>query len=109
MNNLEFEGKIIKVFPPKKVGEYIINEFVVMDTSKYPQSAKFQLFNKPDIMDYVKVGNKVKVKFNLKGREYNENYFTNLDAWAVNVIGNENKTEETAPVTNDLPEEDLPF
>jgi len=110
--NLEFQGKIIKVFPPRQAGDYTVNEFVVMDTGKYPQSAKFQLFNKPNETDFVKVGNQVIVKFNLKGNEYKDKFFTNLDAWSVRPLKYENtptaKTE-TAPEFDNSETNDLPF
>ena len=112
--NLEFTGKIIKKETKSgtsKAGkEWSKLEFVVMDSAEYPQSAKFELFNKPDDADFVKVDNVVKVKFNLKGNEYNGNFYTNLSAWSVRLVeGGESKKE---PVT-DLPPpsevDELPF
>lgn len=112
-NDLKLNGKITKVFPSitgnGKNGEWTKNTFLVKDNAKYPQEAKFELFNKLDTMDFVKVGNEVEVSFNLKTNEWQGKYYTSLQAWSVR-INNQSQTQTNVnePV-KDLPEDDLPF
>ena len=109
--DLKFSGKITKLLPAvtgtSKTGkEWSKTEIVVTDSAKYPQSAKFELFNKPDVVKFLKEGQDVEVSFNLKTNEWKEKYFVSLSAWRVNI-----KTEtETVPTVEDLPEDNnLPF
>ena len=45
----------------------------------------------------------INVHFDLRGREWNEKYFTNLNAWKVDRV-----SEGSAPVSNSAPSQDTP-
>ena len=50
----------------------------------YPQFIKFQLTqDRCDLIGNHKEGDRIKVSFDLRGREWNEKYFTNLNAWRI--------------------------
>lgn len=75
-------------------------ELVVTDESElYPQDISFQFSqDKCSILDAFKVGQKVEVSFNLRGREWvnpqgEAKYFNSLDAWKIEPVG-ASKTEE---------------
>ena len=76
-------------------------EFVLeYQDGNYPQFIKFQLTqDRCDIIDSYKAGDQVKVHFSLRGREWNEKYFTNLNAWRIEPMAN----SEPAPA-NDFPD-----
>lgn len=100
-------------------------EFVIETTDEqYPQLVKFELVNdKCKILDGYKQGEKIKVSFNLRGREWKKDantppaYFTNLAAWRISKADNDfestaahtepNTKRETAPVPTGG--DDLPF
>lgn len=61
-------------------------EFVITTEDKYPQDILFQLTqNNTDLIDSIRVGEKVEVSYNLRGKEYNGRYYVSLDAWQVSV------------------------
>ena len=72
-------------------------EFVITTEDKYPQDILFQLTqNNTDLIDTIRVGEKVEVSYNLRGKEYNGRYYVSLDAWQVSV---QQGTQVAKPVT----------
>jgi hypothetical protein len=66
---------------------------------------KVENFNK-----YNKVGDSVKVDFNVSTNEWQGKYFTSLQAWKVyKADATPQPTSDTAPQLNDQKEENLPF
>jgi hypothetical protein len=81
----ETEGTVHKVFDTEsKTDSFKAREFVIKLEGQYPQFIKFQLTqDRCDLMDHHKEGDLIKVHFDLRGREWNEKYFTNLNAWKI--------------------------
>lgn len=82
----EIEGKLVKKFDTEqKTDTFKAREFVIeTKDDKYPQLLKFQLTqDRCDIIDSFEEDQTIRVHFNLRGREWNEKYFTNLNAWRV--------------------------
>ena len=89
---------------------FIKREFVITTKEKYPQDIKFEITKEKatDFETYNKVGDDVKVKFNLRGNfhEPTNQYFVNLQAWRIEKNSTQNTEEETVQVEE---ESDLPF
>jgi hypothetical protein len=88
----ELTGIMHVICPPVVVSEkFTKQEFVVqIPDAEYPELIKFQVVNsKCDLLTPVKLGEKVKITFNLKGREWTNkttnvtSYFNTLDAWKI--------------------------
>lgn len=79
------EGVLHKVFDEEQKSErFKAREFVIETEDQYPQFIKFQLVNdKCDLANGHNEGERVKVSFDLRGREWNGKYFTNLQAWKI--------------------------
>ena len=92
----EVEGKLHKIFDTEqKTDNFRAREFVleVVD-GQYPQMVKFQLTqDKCELLDGQNEGDEIKVHFDLRGREWNGKYFTNLNAWRIE----SGATEQAAP------------
>jgi hypothetical protein len=60
-------------------------EFVIeVPDGKYPQLIKFgALKDKISILDSVSIGDELTVTFDVRGREYNGNYYVDLNAWKI--------------------------
>lgn len=88
--SFEIEGKLHKKFDTEnKSATFQAREFVIQTDGQYPQYIKFQLTqDKCAIMDNHTEGNMIKVYFDLRGREWNEKFFTNLNAWKVDAAQN---------------------
>jgi hypothetical protein len=117
----EVEGKLHKKFDmEQKSGTFQTREFVILVESQYPQHIKFQLVqDRCEIIDQFAEGTDLKVYFDLRGREWQGKYFTNLQAWRVEAVGAESKSKpsggnfpSTAPAANGdegSSYDDLPF
>jgi len=81
----ELIAKLHKVFDiQSKTDTFQAREFVVATEGQYPQYVKFQLTqDRCSLVDNYKEGDMVKVSFDLRGREWNEKFFTNLNAWKI--------------------------
>lgn len=115
---LEIEGTLEKKFDEQSINAtFKKREFVVETDEKYPQLIKFELVQERcSLIDEFDIGDKLKIEFNLKGREWNEKYFTNLHAWRISKIGesveqgDENTSTGEPPVSPDESHlDDLPF
>src|SRR5688500_8544550 len=84
------QGKLHEIFDEQQVSEkFKKREFVLeIPDGAYTKHIEFQLTqDKCGLIDNFKVGDEVKVAFNLSGKPFVKNgttmYFTNLSAWRV--------------------------
>lgn len=113
--SFEITGKLIKKFEVEaKTATFSTREFVIETDEKFPQFIKFQLAQeRVSLIDNYSENEQIKVSFDLRGREWQGKYFTNLNAWKVETAGS--SAEQAPPPTeNDIPFEinedpDLPF
>jgi hypothetical protein len=88
---MEVTGKLRAIFDTKQVSErFTKREFVLeLTDGKYPQSVLFQLTgDRCASLDQFRVGDEVRLEFNLRGREWKSpqgdvKYFNSLDVWRI--------------------------
>ncbi len=127
--SLELTGTLVKFYETKSFPSgFSIQEFVVRTDERYPQEILVQAAKeKIDVLKNFKENDVVKVKFNLRGREYNGRHFVSLDMWTMDIAAAGNTSASnpstmgnsaapvSAPVMNDNPADnnadgdDLPF
>jgi hypothetical protein len=93
--SFEVNGKLHKKYDTEnKTDSFQAREFViVVESGNYPQYVKFQLTqDRCSSLDPFEEGQEMKVHFDLRGREWNGKYFTNLNAWRL-----ENVSQSAAP------------
>lgn len=109
----EIEGTLHKIFEVEsKSASFQTREFVITTEGTYPQYVKFQLTqDKCGVIDGYPEGEKVKVSFDLRGREWQGKYFTNLNAWKVEKVAGANQAFQaaSAPLTPPVFEENTDF
>ena len=120
----EVEGKLHRVFETeKKTATFQAREFVLeVPDGNYPQLVKFQAVqDRCNLLDSFNEGDQVKVSFDLRGREWNGKFLTNLNAWRIEQASSnaaasnadENFPADPFPETQDSPPpantDDLPF
>ena len=111
-------GRLHKIFDTEeKSASFSVRDFVIeVADDKFPQMVKFQLTqDKCALMDQHSEGDEITVDFDLRGREWNGKYFTNLNAWRIAAAdGQEHDPNEAAamaapaPAIDDL-DDDIPF
>lgn len=123
--SFDVDGKLHKKYETEqKTDSFKAREFVIeIDGGQYPQFIKFQLVqDRCSLLDDINEGETIKVHFDLRGREWQGKYFTNLNAWRIEKPqatspGPAAPTEEAGggdfPTANDDPgfaaDDDLPF
>ena len=117
------KGKLHLILATEQVTEkFRKREFILEIGDQYKEYPKFQLVNdKCSLIDNFIEGQEVTVSYNLRGKPFKNKqgqdvYYTNLDAWKIELAENANNTvaskpQTTPPPATDLPkdDEDLPF
>ena len=99
------------------VREFIVEESRQIKDKTFREYVKFQAANeRTSVLDDINIGDQIKVHFSIRGSKWEKDgktsYFTNLDAWKIEVLGKASapvkKTAiEDVGVVED--ESDLPF
>jgi single-strand DNA-binding protein len=113
----EIAGTIKKIFDEQTFGSgFNKREFVLtIESGRFPQDIKFECVkDKVDLVAKLKPGAKVKVSFDLRGREWKDNYYVNLNAWKITAdSGSPAADDDGAPLPEEpgrsVPDEDVPF
>ena len=98
--SFEIIGKLHKVFEVQAKSErFQTREFVITTDGQYPQFIKFQLTqDRCELISNFEEGKDVKVYFDLRGREWQEKYFTNLNAWKIESAATENAAADATSI-----------
>lgn len=104
----EISGTVKVVFDTQTFASgFSKREFVVTTEDKFPQDVKLEcLKEKAAILDGVEPGQRVKVSFDITGREYNGRYFVNLSAWRLEPEGGAKKDGAAAESGDEAVPED---
>lgn len=92
----EVEGKLHRIFPiEQKTASFQAREFVIeIPDGNYPQFVKFQVVqDKCSLLDQYREGERLKISFDLRGREWQGKYFTSLNAWRIDKAGSADAAE----------------
>ena len=92
-------GRLHKIFDTEqKSASFSARDFVIeIEDGRFPQMVKFQLVqDKCGLIDDYSEGDEISVDFDLRGREWNDKYFTNLNAWRIAAADPTGKTDKEA-------------
>jgi hypothetical protein len=83
VSQYELEGSIKIIFDTQTFDSgFTKREFVVTTDEKYPQDVKFECVkDKCALLDSYNLNDRIKVHFNIRGNEYKERFYVNLQAW----------------------------
>jgi len=111
--NLVLTGKFLGAKPTQLVGEnnFAIRSFYidVTENPQYPSTPEFQLTgDRVNLVDNLKPGQQVQVKFNIDGRKYvnregKEAVATNLRAWKIDVVTTQSAATAPAAAPRQAP------
>ncbi|MCO6462292.1 MAG: DUF3127 domain-containing protein [Saprospiraceae bacterium] len=113
--SFEISGKLVKKYDTEsKTATFQTREFVIVTEETYPQYIKFQLSQeRVNLIEPFEENDVIRVSFDLRGREWQGKYFTNLNAFRIQGAGNDAPNVHPG---NDIPfeidnqsETDLPF
>jgi len=116
MSDLKLKGSIKIINDTQQVTDsFKKRDFVITTEGDYPQDVKFEATqDRVSILDGLSIGDTVDVSFNIRGNEYKEKYYVNLQAWKLDTVdvGNEQASSEVikpSAVTEPGVQDDLPF
>lgn len=118
--SFEFTGKVLQIKEEQIFASgFNKQEFVVTDPeAKYPQEIAFVCMKDGvKMLNEIRTGDKVTVKFDLGGREWQGRHFVELKAWKVSRLGEQRQAEppkddrqqEWNPDGDDTLDSDVPF
>ena len=99
----ELRGKVIEIFDEEsgvsKAGKEWKNQKFILETEdKYPKKVCCVLFgDKTDMIHSKSIGNEVDVKFEVESRGFNGKWFTNVNAFAVNLVQGKSESSGLPP------------
>lgn len=81
----EMKGKIKKIFEQQDFPSgFYKREFVITTEEQYPQDVKFTTVKeRTEQIAKLQEGDAVLVKFDIRGNEYNDKFYVDLNAWRV--------------------------
>lgn len=108
--SFELEGKIKVINDIQSFDSgFTKREFVVeVEDGKYPQMIKFECVrDKTSLTDDLEIDDPVKVTFDVRGNEYKERYYVNLNAWKLEKLGAQGGEPAPPATADDAPPSDL--
>lgn len=97
--NMEIQGKVIAVLEARngisrQGNEWMTQDYVIETEDKYPKRMCFSLFGENKIKESdIKMGENIKVSFDIDAREWNGRWFNSILAWKI-----ERATQQTQTV-----------
>ena len=90
-------GEIKIIYDEQQVTDtFKKREFVIQTDETYPQQIKIETTKeKTELLNDLNVGDSVAVSINIRGREWNDKYFVNIQAWRIEKTGS--AKQETKP------------
>ncbi len=96
----ELTGKVKLIQEPQTFSSGFTKREVIVtvEDGKYPQDISLEfLQDKISLLDNVSEGQKIKVFFDIRGREYNGRYYNNLVGWKLEM---DEKSDDTQKADN---------
>lgn len=114
---MQLTAKLIQILPLQtgsgKNGEWKKQDIIVETDAQYPKKICVSVWGDKINADHLKVGNKLKIDFDVESREYNSRWYTDVKAWKVEREGaTDGPPRDAAPDTfTESPDsdDDLPF
>lgn len=108
----EMTGKVKKIMDLMTFDSgFTKREFVITTAEQYPQDVKFETVrDKTSLCDQLSEGQEVTVHFDIRGNEYKDRFYVNLNAWRIqtgeasSTPAASGDTGDAAPLDTDLPE-----
>jgi hypothetical protein len=89
---MEIQGTLIKILPIESGqknggGEWSSQTVIIEQEGQYPKPVAINLFgDKINLLNGIQLNDKLKISINVESREYNEKYFTKINAWQISKI-----------------------
>jgi len=117
---MQLTAKLIQLLPLQtgtgKNGEWKKQDIIVETESQYPKKVCISIWGDKINTSQLKIGNQLKIDFDVESREYNGRWYTDVKAWKIEPAGagspaepTGNKEEDFHNTTFSSNDDDLPF
>jgi hypothetical protein len=113
---MQFTGKLVQLLPLQtgqgKNGPWKKQDIIVETEGQYPKKVCVSIWGDKADESVLKVGNSLKIDFDVESREFNGRWYTDIKAWKVEATGGTTFEHDAPPFTDAPPtdvENDLPF
>lgn len=96
---MEATGTIYNIGEVRRISDkFSVQDFVIQTEEKYPQTVVFSLTNdKMSLLNGYEIGDRIKVAFNLTGREYNGKFYNTLSCWKIQPMKEKVQQDDEVP------------
>lgn len=110
---MEIQGRIKTIFATETVGQngFQKRDLVITTEEQYPNDILIQFTQQRcDLLNNLKVGQNVRVHFNLRGREWTNQqgevkYFNTIEGWKIELIQTTNVAQQQQQVPQGYPQQ----
>ncbi len=100
---MEVTGKVVRKLAiltgTSANGEWKKQTFVIETDGQYPKKIAIDAMGKSiEYSDKLKEGQQVKVSIDISSREYNDKWYTNINAWKIVAEGSQSDTPTSDPL-----------
>ena len=114
---MQLSAKLIQILPLQsgtgKNGQWKKQDMIVETDGQYPKKICISVWGDKINEDQLKVGNRLKIDFDVESREYNGRWYTDVKAWKIEVEGGSNEAADNNQTfidsSDEYREDDLPF
>jgi hypothetical protein len=102
-NSFELTGTIKHILETQEFASgFTKREFVIeVPDGNYPQMVKFEAVKeRTKLLDDLAIGDEVLVTFDIRGNEYKERFYVNLNAWKIAKTGGGGGGNPSAPASS---------
>jgi hypothetical protein len=114
---MQLTAKLTQLLPlttgSGKNGQWKKQEFIVETEGQFPKKICISVWGDKINEDQLRIGNELKIDFDIESREYNGRWYTDVKAWKIEVAGagssNTPAGNTMGPVASMGNDDDLPF
>jgi hypothetical protein len=113
---MQLSAKLIQLLPLQsgtgKNGQWKKQDIIVETDGQYPKKICVSVWGEKINEDQLKVGNRLKIDFDVESREYNSRWYTDVKAWKIEVedaSGDAGTSDDVFHGSESNDEEGLPF
>ncbi len=93
---MQVVGKVISILPEikgiGKAGEWRKKDIILETESQYPKKVCIAFWGDKGDSPFLKIGNVVKIDFEMESKEYNSKWYTEVKAWRIQDHGSDVST-----------------
>lgn len=88
---MQLSAKLVQLLPPQtgtgRNGQWKKQDIIVETDGQYPKKICISVWGDKINEEQLKIGNRLKIDFDVESREYNGRWYTDVKAWKIEVEG----------------------